>query len=75
MVGETTASDGASDPRGFDRARQAAEDRTGAAPLRPRPIEGVSAPVVETEGIAAAEASGKLQPDNDAPPEATAGSG
>lgn len=61
--------------RGFDRARQAASG--SAAPSEPmaHTLDNVSAPVVETSGTAAAEATGKLQPDNEAPPQATAGSG
>lgn len=45
-----------------------------AVPMRHR--AGKGAPIiVETSGNAAAEAGGKLQVDNDAPPAATAGSG
>ena len=44
-------------------------------PMRHESSKGGSIAVVETSGVAAAEATGKLQVDNDAPPGATAGSG
>lgn len=63
--------------RGFDRARVAASGADANAPARPAPrsVEGAAFLVEETTGNAAAEATGKLDVDNDAPPEATAGSG
>lgn len=63
--------------RGFDRARVAATgaDANAPSPPEPRAVEGEGFLVEEATGNAAAEATGKLQVDNDAPPEATAGSG
>lgn len=64
------------DDRGFDRARVAAAGGhpTTAGPMVHR-TDSVAAPVQETSGTAAAEATGMTKVDNDAPPEATAGSG
>lgn len=48
---------------------------TSAEQMRHELTEGPPIVVEENSGVAAAEATGKLNVDNEAPPEATAGSG
>lgn len=52
-----------------------APDDSVAGQMRHELTEGPPIVVEENSGVAAAEATGKLNVDNEAPPEATAGSG